>query len=227
MVQNNQLNGNHTVLEAKEPLQKLTESLCSPTSSTGPEERKSIEDSLNKRLKSLKGDDLDRYWDEVEKSNINEEVKDDLRKQRWENNHQEIIRSISKLIRENEQIPTKLQIAIESGFSRQTVHKHLTEFSKSPLYEEEFQKLKILNHRILAKLYRSAAEGSVKASRLFFEMTGALGNRNTNNFFIQINNVRLDEKIIKKLPQSAILEIESIITKSIPQQLNDDKNNAN
>lgn len=234
MVETSTPNGNHTVLENKQTLQKLTESdpilqkkkiLPGDVMHLKKDEREALEQRVSKLFNTLKGDELDALYDRVE-ALLPSEGKTDLKNQLWEKNHMDIIRVISNFVNRHGQIPTKNTIAEESGLSRQTIHKHLVSFSESENYKQEKLKLKVLTSSALAHVYQAACLGNVKAARLFFEMTGELGNRNTNNFFIQINNIRLDENLIKQLPQSAILEIESIITKSIPQQLNKQNESA-
>lgn len=193
-------------METNKPLQKLTKLPLTK------EERSSWEDKVSRKLNTLKGEDLDSYWDEIEKQCPGQ----DMRSQRWEHNHQHITRVISNFIKEYNQVPTKSQIAGLSGISRQTIHKHLVEFRNSQFYQLEDLKLKILNHKVMAKVYREAEMGNIKAARLFFEMNGALGTRNNaRNYFIQINNLKVDENVIKSLPNETIIQIEQIISKSL------------
>lgn len=224
IVKNSYVNDSNGTLEAQQPLQKLTEpdAILKKTKLTPEDvlhlkgdERKALEDRVGQWLNQLEGEELEDFLVKIEEIVPSEGFKD-LKNQIYEKNHVEICRVISNFIKSHNQIPTKNIIAKETGLSRQTVHKHLLNFSESEIYKEEMLKLRILNNKLLTNVYESAYNGNVKAARLFFEMTGELGNRSTNNFFIQINNLKVDESLIKQLPHTAVLEIESIITKSLP-----------
>lgn len=175
------------------------------------EERRAMEIEINERLSKMQGQEREDFLDKVEEI---VPANSELKNQRWEINHSEVSRVISNFIREYNRIPTKNEIAKDTGLSRQTVHKHLLEFSDSEFYNEANQKLKILNHKLMAKVYQAAFDGSVKAARLYFEMTGELGRKTTKNYYIQINNLRVDEALIKSLPAETLLQIEQLISQS-------------
>ncbi len=212
-------------MQTKKPLQKLTKTdeilqkkkvYPSDVTQLPVEEWKALQNEINKRFKDLKGEEREAFLDKIE-AIIPESEKPYVRNQIWEDNHQEICRVISNFIKSNGQIPTKYQIAMESGLSRQTVYKHLSSFAESELYKEELSKLKILTNKLLTIVYQDACRGNVKAARLYFEMTGELSCRktSTNNFFIQINSVRVDENLIRSLPADALNEIEKILCKNL------------
>lgn len=180
------------------------------------DERKAMEKKINDNLNSLSGDALDAYLEKIEKIVPG---KTDLRHQQWEIHHSEISRVLHNYIIENSRPPTKNEISKETGLSRQTIAKHLKEFNNSDFYKEERAKFKMLSHRVLSRLYVIAREGNTRAARLYFEMTGELGNQRVkNNTYIQINNVRVTNELIKQLPIQSIQEIEAIILSNLPNQ---------
>lgn len=159
-----------------------------------------------------------------EKDQLLEKVQDILpvtvKNQLWENNHYQITCAISKLVEDYGKMPTKNQIAKETGLSRTTIYKHLKEYTESPLYKEEIRKFKFMADRVLAKVFKIAVKdaGDVKAARLFFEVVG-FNNKilnssqimNTQNNFIQINQTRLSQAEILNLKPEQLNLIESII----------------
>lgn len=179
-------------------------------------DREALQNEINDTLSKLTGEDLEDYINKIEAIVPG---KTDLRRQQWEFNHAEICRVISNHVKEYNRPPTKNEIAKETGLSRPTIYKHLMEFEGSEFYTEQSKKLKILNHKLMAKVYQFACNGSVKAARLYFEITGELGKRTTKNYFIQINNLKVNETLIKALPKNALEEIEQIICRSIPEEI--------
>lgn len=207
-------------------LQRLTEStqkvlnkkkiLPSDLTPLSAMDRHALQNEINEALNRLKGQELHDYVEKIEEIVPG---KTDLKRQQWELNHAEICRVISNTMKEYNRPPTKNEIAKETGLSRQTIYKHLMEFENSEFYAEQSKKLKILNHKLMAKVYQYACNGSVKAARLYFEMNGELGkSKATKNYFIQINTLKVDESIIKALPKNAIEEIEQIIFRSVPEE---------
>jgi len=209
-------------MELEQPLQKLTEFeefLSKKKKLTredyralSREDQKGLGKLVMERINTLKGEDHDAFVEKVIDSVADKTA---FRNQMWEHNHANIAVMISKFIFDHDRLPTKNELAEQTKLSRQTIAKHLAEFAGSEFYQEERSKFKILADRVMAQVYQHACQGNVKAARLFFEITGTLGKTNTNNYYIQINNLHVDESVIKKLPQDAINEIEYIITKSI------------
>ncbi len=72
--------------------------------------------------------------------------------QTWEKNHAAITKAIAKLIRQNEQVPSKAEIADETDLSRQRVHKHIKDFAQQDLVIEELEQFKFMSSKVLAKL---------------------------------------------------------------------------
>jgi hypothetical protein len=84
-----------------------------------------------------------------------------------------------------------------------------------------------MSDRVLAKVYKYAMNGEVKAARLYFEVMGNLGNQsglnstiNTQNNYIQINQTKLSQETIKYLSPEQLNQIEAVlqsVPKVIPQ----------
>ena len=177
---------------------------------------------LTKLLNEKKGEELDQYVEQ-----ISEIIPQSVKNQLWENNHYKITVAITKLMEDHGKMPTKNMIADETGLSRQTIHKHLKDYATHSLYAEEMRKFKFMSDRVLAKVYKYAMNGEVKAARLYFEVMGNLGNQsglnstiNTQNNYIQINQTKLSQETIKYLSPEQLNQIEAVlqsVPKVIPQ----------
>lgn len=168
---------------------------------------------LTDKLQESKGEELDRLLEQLSEV-LPEEVKNQL----WENNHFSIRQSMTKLIEEYGKMPTKNQIANDTGLSRQTIHKHLNGYAEHPLYAEQLKQFKFMADRVLAKVIKQAAQGDVKAARLFFEVMGNSGNNSgmnstikTQNNYIQINQTKLSQETIKHLSHEQLNQIEAVL----------------
>ena len=183
--------------------------------------------SLNKREKSIanselvkmfnesKGADRDKILSKME-SITGEQTKSQI----WTINHIRINNSIFKLVQHLNRMPSKDEIAEESGLSRQTIHKHLSEYSEHPLFKEELIQYRFASNSLLSVIYKMAIQGDIKAAKLFFNVVGndaspkqTIG---TQNNYIQINGTILNQDILKQLTPDKLIQIEEIV-KSIQQ----------
>lgn len=171
-------------------------------------------EALTKKLNEAKDIRRDKLLEQLD-----EILPTDFKNQVWESNHYAITISISKHIEEYGKMPTKNTIAYDSGLSRQTVHKHLKEFTEHPFYAAQLRQFKFMADRVLAKVIKQAALGDMKAARLYFEVIGNLNgqlmNNNTliktQNNNIQINGTVISQEIIKYLNPEQLNTIESIL----------------
>ena len=175
---------------------------------------------LSQKLNECKGIERDNLLEQVE-----EILPVDTKNQLWENNHLQITISISKQIEETGKMPTKNQIASDSGLSRQTVYKHLKGYADHPLYAEQLQQFQFMADRVLAKVIKAATLGDLKAARLYFDIIGTLKGQASNNTliknqnnYIQINSTILSQENIKQLNPDQLIEIENILKKAFPLQ---------
>lgn len=185
------------------------------------EEKQVFSQILLKKMNEVKGAERDKFL-----LQLDDILPTETRNELWENNHYEITVAISKLIEDYGKMPTKNQIAKETGLSRQTIHKHLNAYHEHPLYEEQIKQFKFMADRVLAKVIKLAVvgEGNIKAARLYFEIIGGLNNQNntsikTQNNFIQINGTVLSQETIKQLNPEQLNTIENILKAALPQQI--------
>lgn len=169
---------------------------------------------LTKKLNELKSDDRDDFLEKIE-----DIIPIDTKTQLWENNHANITASMTKYIEEYGKMPTKNKIASDTELSRQTVSKHLNGYDKHPLYAEQLNQFKFMADRVLAKVIKAASLGDMKAARLYFDIMGNLGVKqsvlkstiNTQNNYIQINQTKLSQETIKLLTPDQLNQIEAVV----------------
>lgn len=175
---------------------------------------------VNEKFNSLTGVEKDLFFTKIE--NI---ITTSVRNQVWENNHTQITAIISNLMVEYGRMPTKNEIAKETCLSRQTIHKHIKEYSSHPMYLQQMEQYKLLNSTMLAKVYKLALQGDTGAAKLYFRVTGLLENKEalnntqiqTQNNFIQINGRVLSQENIKHLNPEQLNNIETILQTALPQ----------
>ncbi len=119
-------------------------------------------------------------------------------------------------------MPTKNELAESTGLSRQTIHKHLKEYATHPLYEGYIEQFKFMAPKVLAKVYKFAINGDIRACRLYFDILGANGLtanytliKNQNNY-IQINNTVLSQENIRSLTPEQLNIIEEVLKTALP-----------
>jgi hypothetical protein len=176
-------------------------------------ERNYLGEISTEMLERLKDEERDNFINKIAQI-----IPPSTNDQIWEHNHFAIGRAITKLIGQYGSMPTKFMIARETGLSRQTVAKHLTEYKTHPQYLAEIEQFKFMTPEILAGVCKLARNGDVKAARLYFEIVGAIHKQQSNtvineqNNYIQINNTILSQENLKQLSKEQLNQIEHIIS---------------
>jgi len=177
-----------------------------------PEKRR-FEKVSTEMFNSLKGTERDEFYKKIEPITT-ESTKNQL----WENNHNQITWAISTLMQEYGRMPTKTEIATETELSRQTVYKHLKEYTMHPLYIQQIEQFRFMTAKVLARVFQYAVTGDVRAAKLYFEVMGNLtGHTSINTLiqnqknYIQINGTVLCQETIKQLNPEQLNIIEGIL----------------
>lgn len=213
-------------MQPKKSLQKLTETdakinkiislkVITPNdiSTLSKTETNRLYEILTQKLSKLKGDERDEFYRKF--APITGQA---TKNQLWEYNHNKITQTISIFIYENGRMPTTSEIADHSELSRQTIHKHLKEYTTHPLYVEYLDQFRFMTTKVLAKVYQFALQGDTGAAKLYLTAMGCLNNvqpspttsiQNQNNF-IQINGTIINQETIEKLTQEQINSIKDI-----------------
>jgi hypothetical protein len=177
-------------------------------------ERVRLMEMLSKKFNTLKGLERDNFYKKIELI-ISETNKNQL----WESNHVQITHAISTLMQEYGRMPTKTEIATKTELSRQTIHKHLKEFTSHPQYLEEIEQFRFMTSKVLARVFQFAVTGDTGAAKLYFSVMGYNNNgqapnnaliKNQNNY-IQINGKMLSQETVKQLNPEQLNIIETIL----------------
>jgi hypothetical protein len=177
------------------------------------EEVNYLNEVLTKKCNELKGIERDRLFQKIELI-----LTEDTKNQMWEFNHSQITWAIATFMQEQGRMPTQTFLAEKTGISRQTINKHLKEYSFHPLYLDQVEQFRFMAAKVLAKVFYFAVNGDVKAARLYLEAVGRINVRTVNNSliqqqnnFIQINGTVLSQESIQHLNKEQLNQIESII----------------
>lgn len=168
---------------------------------------------LTEKINSLTGIDREKFINKVESILV-----EDTKNQLWESNHIQITWAISVLINENKNFPHINEIAKKTNLSRTTIYKHLNEFKKHPIYQQQRDNIDLMADKITWRMYDLANNGDTKAARLFLEVAGklvkvnAMQNIKNQNNYIQINGMTFNEEQLKALSPDKLKQIENILT---------------
>ncbi len=141
----------------------------------------------------------------------------EYRNQIWEYNHSTITSVIATLMQELGRMPAQREIATKSGLSRQTISKHIKEYTKHNLYLSEVENFRFMASKVLAKMFQFAVNGDTGAAKIFLKAVGALNEAGANstliqtqNNFIQINGMVIKQETLMQLSPEQITVIESV-----------------
>lgn len=216
-------------MKAKKGLQKVTETKIdrilyleqiTPKDLEQLNEKESnrLMEILTERFIKLKGTERDNFYKKIEAI-----ISDTTKNQHWEFNHNQITFAISTLMQEYGRMPTKTEIATKTELSRQTIHKHLKEYTNHPQYLGQIEQFRFMTSKVLAKVFQFAVNGDTGAAKLYFNVMGFTNNgqppnntliQNQNNY-IQINGLVLDQEAIRQLNPDQLSIIEGILKTAI------------
>ncbi|NQU88383.1 MAG: hypothetical protein HQ541_21770 [Mariniphaga sp.] len=175
-----------------------------------------VVDLISQKLDELKGTKRDEFIYHVWPL-LTYEFKNQL----WECNHIRINWAISTMIQELGRMPSKMEMAEKTGLSRQTIHKHLKEYTSNSIYQNQLLQFRFMADKVLARIFDFAVNGDMKAAKLYFDILGKNFGVTHNNFvqnnFVQINEFKLSQEQIKQLSPEKLSKIESIIKDVIPE----------
>jgi len=167
--------------------------------------------------------EIDLYYNRLEKCmkamGEPEEIMEANRRDRWDVNEMKIKNYIHNTLVTKRYLPDVSEISTATGLSRVTVTKHIKENSLSSYKEEQREKYRMLNSTALNQLYYLAFQNAdVKALKMFIELTKDTAGSSgvVNNNYIQINNTRIDNVLVEKLPAETRIQIENLIRKNLP-----------
>jgi hypothetical protein len=134
----------------------------------------------------------------------------DTRNQIWEYNHQQITNAMAEYMGANGTMPTRTQLANITGLSRQTIHKHLKDYSTHPQYKAQLEQFRFMAHKVLATVCNKALAGDMQAAKLLFTLTGLVPTQQVNPT-VQINDTQLSQETVEQLSPEQKVAIEMIV----------------
>ncbi|UWX60380.1 hypothetical protein N0B40_18515 [Chryseobacterium oranimense] len=185
------------------------------------EQRKNFSETIQNHFNQLRGEERDIFYKKIEAIMV-----DDTKNQMWEQNHINIMWAITSHIKENGRMPTKTEIASKTELSRQTVHKHLTDYKNSAYYSEFQEQFHIMQSKVMTTVFQHAINGDMRAAKLYLECIGAFKNNSSTNSnndinnktliqnqnnYIQINGMVLSQETVKNLNPDQLKTIEGIL----------------
>lgn len=211
----------------KKSLQKLTEiEKLNTVEATkefykkNPKMRQELWESITKKISKSYGDELgeeDVLINMLIAITDDEEVITDIRNTTYETNHNIITGFIHNYLLDKRYFPSIGSIAQETKLSRQTVYNHLNNGFTDKYNTLVKGKNEIMALQALSKLYLIGIEDrNVTALKHFIQLSGLVKKNQTNiNNYIQVNNLKITSEDFNKLPHQDILEIESILSKTL------------
>lgn len=159
--------------------------------------------------------EIDKYFNRLEKvvAIITPNQIESCKRMRYNQNQRLIQSYIHNTIIETRILPSQTDIAFNTGLSRVTVAKHLKEGAGAQFFKDELETYKLLTPFVLNALYKIGLEDkNVKALTAFLDYSRASsGGIKQQNNYIQINNTKIDEATIDRLPDETRLQIENLI----------------
>ncbi len=180
-----------------------------------PEESKELFDIITRLFNELTGEEKDDFEFKIEPL-----LQPETKRQVWEQNHLKIVLAIQQNIQKYGTMPTRTQLAEETGISRKSIQHHIKEYEKNANYLAQKEQYKFMGNQLLTAMLRKGLGGDVGAAKLVFNIitpkteTPATGSRtlvqNQNNY-IQINNTVLNQEKLNQLTPAQLTAIEGII----------------
>jgi hypothetical protein len=136
----------------------------------------------------------------------------------FQSNQHSIKKALDAYISIHGKMPTSTTLARMTGLSRPTIHSHMKEGLLNVRFKDELAKLKLLSTDLFAKLYQLAQKGDKQAIKMIMDIILGSGQKlqtNTQNNYIQVNNIRVDNQVWGKLSFKAQKRIERIIRKEL------------
>lgn len=135
----------------------------------------------------------------------------------FQRNQHTIKQALEAYISVHGKMPTLTILAKVTGLSRPTIYTHFREGALNLKFREEMAKLKLVSTNLLAKLYQLAMEGDKQAIKMVFDIlvSGQKVQGGTQNNFIQVNNLRIQNHNFDRLTPKTKRKIERLIRKDL------------
>ncbi len=145
------------------------------------------------------------------------QVSEEERTLQFQRNQHTIKQALEAYISVHGKMPTLTTLAKVTGLSRPTLYTHFREGALNLKFREEMAKLKLVSTNLLAKLYNLAMAGDKQAIKMVFDIliSGQKMQGETQNNFIQVNNLRIENHNLDRLTPRTKRKIERLIRKDL------------
>jgi CII-binding regulator of phage lambda lysogenization HflD len=171
----------------------------------------------NNKMNELKGEAFDTFYKKIELVTDSE-----TNNQIWQRNHNQIVWAISTLLQECGRMPTSNEIAVKAELSIKTVEKHLNSYSKDERYLATVEQFKFMISKVLAKVFKFAINGDMKAAKLYFDVVSNLSGStvvNKQNNYIQINQFKITQEELKQLKPEELQKVEDLLKEVVSNRI--------
>jgi len=186
-----------------------------------PETKNEVDESIRARIsEAYNSTEMDEYnlVEMLVYITVDKGVKEDIRNTTYELKHSIITSFINNYILQNRHFPTIGNIKENTKLSRQTIYNHLNNGFLNTHNKLIKGKNEIMSINALQKLYLIGVEdNNPTALKHFIKLSGVVLENKTPQVsnYIQINNLKISNDHISKLPIEDILQIEKIISKTL------------
>lgn len=200
-------------MKPKGDVQVQSERPTEPVGISQGDSLETIEDILIMRLASEYSDDNMM----LNNDGTPEQDEQETRTIQFQRNRHVIKTALDAYIAKNSKLPSTTALSKITGFTRPTIEAHLKAGAINLHFRQELSKLQLLSSDLLVKLYQLGLNGDAKAIKMLVDilLAGQKFNVGTTQNFIQINNLRVDNRNLDKLRPKAKAQIEKIIRREL------------
>jgi hypothetical protein len=200
-------------MKPKGDVQVQTERPMNPIGILQDDGVEAMEDILIMRLASeYTDDDMMLNNDGTPEQDVHE-----TRTIQFQRNRHAIKTALDAYITKNGKLPSTTTLSKITGFTRPTIEAHLKAGAINLHFRQELSKLQLLSSDLLVKLYHLGLNGDAKAIKMLVDilLAGQKFKSGTTQNFIQINNLRVDNRNLDRLRPKAKAQIEKIIRREL------------
>ncbi len=134
----------------------------------------------------------------------------------WEHHHANVCTAIAGYLQENAAMPTQAVLAAKTGYSRQTINKHLKAYRAHPSYIEQAETMRLMKMKVTEKMLSMALLGDIRAAKVFIETVSRAERRtqpylNQQNNFFRINGLFITEEKLNGLLPDQRAQLEALL----------------
>lgn len=143
-----------------------------------------------------------------------------LRKMKWDQLHNTILRAMGDLIKLKQTMPTHADIAEWTGIHRNTVSAHLREYEDSPLFASQLEQYQFAAPAVIDGIMVRALDGDTRAAKVYLDAlpkirSWQVGTKKKGGTVV-IKDLHLKQEDIDQLPEDTLNVLQSLLQEVIP-----------